>query len=220
MRNYCCLLLLATTTSSYAQLVPFEEIEEIGSPQGPVHYSWKRNGAQLTFLEDGTLLANRKVLMKLPREAGFKPGFAMGGPAIGNVGKDMLVAYITDAGGDVCSYICRMAENLKSAKWCQDIAMNFQVALGKDSIWMGGYGQIGRIDPETGKYIWRHTTLAGAYSDKHDSFNIACPIAEDATTVAFDSDGSNRGTAKKVVLNRVTGEILSVTDIKGGRACP
>jgi hypothetical protein len=217
----CILAFLAIPIECVAQLTPFRNIPSASEAlwTEPQRYSWNHNGSQLALNEDGTLFEDGKARVRLPRWAGPFPPAVIGNLSIGGIEGELLIAYDADMGGEGNSYLCRFARNLKSIRWCQTIRFNFRVSTAADAIWVGAIGFIGRIDPKRGRLIWHHPNLYRAYTASGDSFNVTCPVAEDSATVTFESEGSNRGSEKRIVLNRASGEIISVTDIGGTRVC-
>ncbi len=217
----CILTFLLVPLECFAELIPFRHIPPVGEAfwTEPQRYSWKHNGSQVALYEDGTLFADGKAQVKLPKWAGPFPPAIISNLSAGELERALLIAYNADMGGEGNSYLCRYARDLSSIRWCQKIMFNYRASTSVDAIWVGAIGFIGRIEPKHGRFVWRHQNLYGAYTLSGDSFNITCPVTEDSVTVTFESAGSNRGSEKRIVLNRETGEIISVTDIGGSRVC-
>jgi len=215
------IILFAIPLECFAQLAPLQHVPSVGNAFWTEHrdYAWIHRGLQLSLKKDGTLFVDGYARVRIPKWAGPFPSAIISNLAAGEIEGELLIAYTADMGGEGNSFVCRFARDLKSIRWCQMTMFNFSVFTGNDAIWVGAIGFIGRLDPKRGKYIWRQPMLYGAYSASGDSFNVTCPVAEDEATVTFESEGSNRGTEKQIVLNRASGQIVSVTDIAGNRVC-
>lgn len=90
-------------------------------------------------------------------------------------------------------------------KWNIEITgFNTCPCLREDSfLYFTGSGFIGKIDLETGKYVWSHKLDNSA-----NSFKLPI-LSEDKITFTEDIEGSNQSNPKVIVMNKFAGNILN-----------
>jgi hypothetical protein len=212
------LLLMGLTVQSVCrgELLPFRDVP----PHGPIFSStfvWSSATTKFRLSWDGELLSVNSTgsqTLRLP----VKKEWSVDKLFVGRFDSDLLLAYETSFGGEGRSYICRARENLKAIRWCQKIpGFNVAAASNVDSIWIGAFGFMGRIDPESGRYAWSHKNLYNASTSQGRSFIEVSPYAESQTTVTFQSGGSNQNDKRTVVIDRKSGRIVQVTDSVSGK---
>lgn len=130
---------------------------------------------------------------------------------------DLMLAFDTSDGDNGRGLICRIKWPLSAVQWCQTIpGFNVHASTGKDSIYLGAIGFVGRLDPKNGNYLWRHDDLYG----KDKTFNIVCPAKEYEATVVFNATTGIRGSVvKQISLGLYTGKIIQTTVIGIGDVC-
>ncbi|HEX5637249.1 MAG TPA: hypothetical protein VFY78_09195 [Gammaproteobacteria bacterium] len=131
--------------------------------------------------------------------------------------KDLLLAFETNDGDEGNGHICRINSTMDSIAWCQSVAgFNLFAATGKDTLYLGAIGFVGRLSPETGKLIWQHADLY----NKDNTFNIVCPASETDATISFHATTGIKGEAnKQITLDRHSGKVIQIAVITDKTVC-
>lgn len=203
-----------------ASIKPLTALKNMGDEDHPT-FRFKVGQREYEIRRDRTVREVgelEKVRVNLPSSEGFPLASA----SVATLDGDVVVAYTADGGPDVQEYICRINAAVTKAVWCEQSPFITHAALGKDVMWVAGVGVVGAIDPQTGKHIWKHDWLRGAFAENGDSFWFVCPITENLTKnrIIFRSQGSNSGRlGKEIELERSSGRVVDVYPIPGGESC-
>lgn len=212
------LILLSFSTLCRGQLTPFVRVSNSGGDELLSSFVWGPKKNPFTLDADGTLRSQQSVdksRLKLP----VKKSWFVDTLLVGHHHGDLLLAYGTYSGGDGIGHICRVTINLQAIKWCQRItSLNASVSTGSNSIWIGGWSSIDQLDPENGKFIWRHGDLSRLIK-RSDTFTVVCPSAETETTITFDARDTNGRNKTSISLDRKTGRVIRVAAIQSGNVC-
>lgn len=124
-------------------------------------------------------------------------------------GNDLLMLYGVSSGGYGAGRIVRFDDAMKR-KWTANIG-SFNVGNGLIEgrfAYIGATGFAGKIDLESGKFLWKHGDLYRKY-DKDGAFNIMeVPELKDNTVVFTEKE--NVAAPNSIVFNKETGEVVRV----------
>lgn len=126
-------------------------------------------------------------------------------------GESLFLAFDTDDGDSGRGMLCRVTTKLRSIRWCRDIpGFNISAAIAYDgAIFVGAIGFLGRVDTKAGTFLWKQSGLYA--NDK--TFNIFCALEEAGERISwFGTTGTPASIGKRVVLDRRTEKINSITD--------
>ena len=138
----------------------------------------------------------------------------------------LLVWWVNDGGG-AAAYVARLEQPSMRARWKQLVpALNVMAVREQGSLYLNGYGFLGRLDLGTGEYIWRLD-----HKESHDDFHrrggreesgvgarkLALPSSDfgppefDGDTVIYREVGQyKRPPLKAVHVNRKSGKIVRI----------
>lgn len=205
---------------THGQIQPFDQVTPTGDQlqDEVLYFHWQLGDQKLSLRDDGTLFVGKKIRIRLPKAAGFQPGFSITRMSVGTSGSAIFLAYETESAGDSYSHICRLDKNIQAVVWCKEIMSDFHPAVGKESIWVGAIQLMAKLSPETGKFSWRHQGTLKGHTNTTDTY---CPSAETESIVTFYAlPNGYRDASKVITFDRSSGKLISVLDAKQNAQCP
>ena len=125
---------------------------------------------------------------------------------------DLLVICEISAGGNGRGSISRIdGRNLKTT-WQSNIS-GFNIARGlieNNSVYLAASGFVGKINLETGKYIWEHDNLYRKYVESGAFNAFFTPKIIDSIVVFEEEDILNKGFDHRIHVNKSSGNIVKV----------
>lgn len=199
----------------FADFMRFNEAHQSGVEFNAV-YDWARAEDKYALTAKGILFSktnSAKPKLKLPidKKAYIERVFVL------NYNNDQLLAFEANDGEDMQGFVCRIQSPLDAILWCVSIyGFNIYPLATTNAIYIGAIGFVGMVDPESGKFVWKHDNLYV----RDNTFNIVCPAEETESTVSFNATTGVKGFAvKKITLNRSSGKILKIEVINDANVC-
>lgn len=199
-----------------ANAAAFESLPKDGD-EGNAVFCGPQELPILRVLADGTIHWRNGKLTRLPTEKTEMLDWVW----VQNHTSGLYVTYeATDrtadgSSGKVCKFIAPGA----MPQWCTHIpAFNIVVSISNtSSFYVAGIGMAARIDLQTGKYLWK---VDGLY-EKDRAFNsFLIPIEQDADVAFYASAGTKSAQIKRLVLNRNTGSVMSLSNVSDSSEVP
>jgi hypothetical protein len=218
MRSFVLAFFILMPSLGYCELIPFDPIKNDGF-YDLSSFTWSANENHYSLNANGVLTLTSKTSssrqIKLPIDT-----FVVQISLLNHSG-DIFIALETDFAGDGQGFICSVKNNLASVNWCQKIpSFNIRASASNDSIWIGALGFVARLNWESGKFYWNHNNLYRYCANREDSFNVVWPVAETESTIVFDSEGSNPGNKRQLLIEKGSGKIIQAKDNNSNRICP
>jgi len=200
------LLLLGFAVSAFAASKPFEDAAKAGE-ELDARFCWSNAHANLIVDAKGAVSGRGTADHRTPstRLPATKNELVERVWVLPHAG-DFLVAYETFDGEGGWGGVCRLGGKALTKQWCSRIpAFNVMAAISDSgALYVAAYKFTGRIDPSSGKYIWRQRVYKG------ESFNIFSVPEEDGAVVTFGATSGIPGAeSRSVTLDRGTGEMVS-----------
>lgn len=126
---------------------------------------------------------------------------------------DLLILYGISDFESGASMIVRLDGKTLKEKWAAD-AGSFNAAKGlieNNFVYLGASGFVGKIDLDSGKYLWKHDDLYRKYR-KDGAFNIMEVPVLDGATVVYTEKLENRP-ANEIVFDKQSGKFVR-TNVK------
>ena len=123
---------------------------------------------------------------------------------------DNYYFFFTETDMDVAtSYIQKVSRaDLKSLYVKMIYGFNLgQPIISQDCAYVNTLGCVGKIDLNTGEYLWQHKDL---YDNEKYSFNSFDTVLINRNTTEFISENYNSKKIDKVIINNKTGEIITI----------
>ena len=120
---------------------------------------------------------------------------------------DLLALYEISVGGDGGAYIVRFNGTNLKPKWQANVS-GFNIGNGlieNQFAYVNAIGFVGKIDLETGKYIWKHD---GLYQ-KYKAFNAFDGISVTGNKVMFYEEVTSQN-VNSITLDKSDGKIIDV----------
>ena len=125
---------------------------------------------------------------------------------------DLILICETTSGEYGGGLVARFNKSSLRRRW-QASVPGFNVARGlmeRGTVYVAAVGFIGKINLDTGKYIWKHDDLYRTY-DRSGAFNVFLPPRIKKELVVFrEEDVLGRGFDHQMHVNRSTGKIVKV----------
>ena len=202
-----CLTLVTqaqTPTDSLAQR-GFAEVERIGEANARAFFVFTVGGRQYTVRHDGRGEITGPIFNKLRNFFLRLDGAARVDRLYSaEAGNDLLLAYQVTNGRSGWGYIARFDPSAPAFRWFASIpSMNVGPGLIEGNyVYVTGQDFLGKLDLQTGKYVWQQTDLGKEYGPVFAQF--ALPEINGATVV-FPEAGAR---ARTLEVDKATGRIL------------
>lgn len=183
-------------------------------------FSWEANGLVASVSARGVLALSGLATAKRQRPTQFpldKDEWISRLMVIER-GDSVFFAFDTESGGYGRGVLCRVATKSGAIHWCRNVpGYNIFAAIANDgAIFVGAIGLLARVDPKTGIFRWKQS---GLYS-KDKTFNIFCAPEEQGEWISmYGTAGVPSSIGKRIVLNRQSGKIISITEAKLSGGC-
>lgn len=206
------LFLAACESSTNEQIALFYE----SAPSNtftPTYFRLYHNQANIlvTWSDDNVDLPNDYFWkqVKLDVESGFVVDKLLFTP----YHDDLMLAYTVSDGEYKTSYVSRIDGQTLEPVWNAIVpAFNMGVpAIQKQYIYVTSIGFIGKINVETGEYVWKHEDLWQRNDGGYNSFALPILNGEQVIFEEHPDAGAFYGRqAKRIIVNSSNGEILYI----------
>jgi len=202
---FLTLVTLAQTPSQSGAQRVFAQVERIGEANARSFFVFTVGGRQYTVRHDGRgeitgpiFNKLRNFFLKLDGAARVDKLYSA------ETGNDLLLEYEVTNGKSGWGYIARFDPSAPTFRWFAPIvSMNIGPGLIEgDYVYVTGQDFLGKLDLQTGKYVWQQTDLGKDYGPVFAQF--ALPEINGATIV-FPEAGAR---ARTLEVDKATGRIL------------
>ena len=125
---------------------------------------------------------------------------------------DLLLISEIDYGCSGAGFILRLDGKTLKTKWMTDI-LGFNVPRGlieNNSAYLGGLGFAGKINLDTGKYIWKHEEFYRKYKES-GAFNIfETPVIKGNEIIYTENREKYGDPSNVIVFDKMNGKVIKV----------
>jgi hypothetical protein len=218
LRLTVLLLAMAIAQATVAAPAAFGLASKTGDEWGGT-FRWEANGLTASVSAAGALkLSGTVVDQQRPVRFPLEKTEWISRLSLLQREESLFLAFDTDDGDSGRGVLCRIAIKSSSILWCRSVpGFNMFGAIAHDgAIFVGAIGFLGRIDPKSGRFLWKHP---GLYN-KDKTFNIFCAPEEEGGRISmYGTTGVPSTTGKRVTLDRQTGRIISITEAELPGGC-
>lgn len=219
LRLVVTLLAMAIAQASSAAAEAFSLANKSGD-EWDGSFSWEANGLAASVSAKGVLTVSGPATTQPQRPTKFpleKNEWISRLLAIER-GESLFLAFDTDDGDSGRGVLCRVTIKSGSIRWCRNVpGFNTFGAIANDgAVFVGAIGFLARVDPKTGAFRWKQS---GLYT-KDKTFNIFCAPEEESGRISmYGTTGVPSTIGKRVVLDRQSGKIISITEAELPGGC-
>lgn len=122
---------------------------------------------------------------------------------------DLLLVCEVAYGDGGRAFVARLEQPSMRARWKQRVPGKGAAAAREgDALYVAATGFVGRLNLQTGAYLWKHDDISKAGGPPaFESFELPEPRGD---TVSFKESGTGGRAARIIVLNKKTGKIIRV----------
>ena len=122
---------------------------------------------------------------------------------------DLIIVFVSSNFTFSGSKIARIDGETLTPKWVTDFSgVNIGLPIVKNNyLYVSSIGSIGKLDVDTGEFLWKHTELYDHDTQDFNSFKMA---VFDDTKVIFQGRNPMSACPKRVEVNDDTGSILNI----------